>query len=548
MLRCLALVALNSIVAAAQQPAEDRDSEKKKGHVEGRTLHALSGEPIRKATVTLRPDGGAPSAAAFAAVSDEEGRFAFQSVEPGGYLLTASRNGFLHQSYGARKPGVTGTRLTVLAGQSVTGLTFKLTPQGVLGGKVQDEDGDPMERVNVTALRWGFVRGRRQLTAVAGESTNDKGEFRLAALTPGKYYLSASPEGYDNSVQHVPTSAGKPEESYVTVFYPGAADASAATAIDVSPGAEVSGITLQLRKSRVYRIRGKVSPTAGERGLRVFLTPRDSSLITTVRSGSGSAMVKEPEGEFELQNVLPGSYFVVAGRANRFFQVLGRAPVDVTSRNIEDVVVSAGSPLELRGSIRVEGQGKVDVRRSSILLWSPDVFWGNQPVTPQEDGTFVLQNVSRDKFYLAVSPPPGCYVKSIRAGDLDITESALDLSGGEAAPAVEVMLSPGVAAVEGTVRREKPEDPPGMVFLLPDPFRAADGVSPFTRISALVDQNGHFEFKNLRPGKYRLYAFDEVDASEMTNAEFLKTVESKSERIELSEGERRTVQPAQIRQ
>ncbi len=553
--RYLALAALLSIVSAAQQPAppaENRDAEKKKGRLEGRTLHALSGEPLRKVTVTLRPFGGAASggtaSSALAAVSDDDGRFAFESVEPGGHLLIASRTGFLQQPYGARRPASPGTQLTVLAGQTLTGLTFKLMPQGVIGGKVQDEDGDAMDHVNVTALRWGFIRGRRQLSTIASESTNDKGEFRLAALTPGKYYLSASPEGHDNSVQLVSPGPGKPEESYVTTFYPGAADAAAAATIEVAPGAEVTGITLQLRKSRVYRLRGKVTPAAGARGLRVFLAPRDASLITTIRSGIGSGMVKEPDGEFELQNVLPGSYFVAVGRISGFFQVLGKTPVEVTNRNVEDLVVPAGSLLELRGSIRVEGQGKVDVQRSRVQLWSPDGLGTSQPVTPKEDGTFLLQNVSRDRFVLAVSPPPGCYVKSVRAGDLDITESALDLSAGEAAPALEVVLSQGVAAVEGAVRREKPEDPPGMVFLLPDPFRAGEGSNPFTRNFALVDQNGHFEFRNLRPGKYRLYAFDEVDASEMTNPEFLKTLESKSERIELSEGERRTVQPTQIRQ
>jgi hypothetical protein len=61
--------------------------------VEGIVL-TIAGEPIRKATVTLRPLAGSPVPGStlsnpYVTSSDAEGKFAFEKVEPGAYMLSA---------------------------------------------------------------------------------------------------------------------------------------------------------------------------------------------------------------------------------------------------------------------------------------------------------------------------------------------------------------------------------------------------------------------------------------------------------------------------
>jgi protocatechuate 3,4-dioxygenase beta subunit len=506
--------------------------------LEGRVVHALTGEPLRKVKLTLQPYGNPGAGFQTAVASDEEGRFAFDELEPGNYLLRAARMGFLPAPYGARRPGSPGTGIALAEGQTLRGIEFRLTPQAVVSGRILDEDGDPVEGAQVFALLWTFRQNRRELAPVSSAAANDKGEYRLTGLPAGKYYLSASLTNLEIPAFPGP---GKFEENYAATYYPGVADPSAAAQIEVGAGAEISGMGLRLLKSRVFRVSGKVAPA---KSTRVVLIPRD--FLTGAGAAGGLSRLTDAEGKFELAGVFPGSYYVAAGPPSGMFRVLGRTPVEVTDRHVRDVAVTVFPPAEVRGSVRFEGQEKCDLRPARVHLFSPISIGNTLPAQLKDDGTFLFENVARERFSVVVAGAPGCYVKRILAGETDITAGTLDLTGGEGAPAIEVLLSTKVASVAGTVVRPRPDGPPGTVYLLPEGFPGDGSVNPFLRVSALVDQNGRFEFRNLRPGQYRLYAFDEVDAAEIWNPEFLKAHESKAKKIDLAEGERKTVDPVNI--
>lgn len=150
---------------ATPSSADTRSPEEKKRElckIEGRTVNLLSGEPVRRAKLTLRQVGG--RRVALTAVTDAEGRFLFQNAEPGSYLLSAERTGFLRMEYGARSASSAGAPLTLAAGQRLRDLEFKLTPQGVITGRVVDEEGEPLAGVEVAAMRqraFGSQRRRR---------------------------------------------------------------------------------------------------------------------------------------------------------------------------------------------------------------------------------------------------------------------------------------------------------------------------------------------------------------------------------------------------
>src|SRR4029077_14437827 len=85
--------------------------------------------------------------------------------------------------------------LEVVSEKNTGGIELKLTPQSVVAGHVFDEDGDPLQSVNVEVWRYSYPRGRRQLMQVQNGSTNDLGEFRISNLSPGRYYNSATRRG-----------------------------------------------------------------------------------------------------------------------------------------------------------------------------------------------------------------------------------------------------------------------------------------------------------------------------------------------------------------
>jgi len=126
-------------------------------------------------------------------VTDSQGRFRIESVEPGNYHLQAERQGFLEGHYGG---GFTGSavQLQLSAGQDLFDLNIALTPQAVIAGHVTDPDGDIWTHVHVNVFRSVWTHGRRQIQGWSSGNVNDRGEFRIGDLPPGRYYLRADPD------------------------------------------------------------------------------------------------------------------------------------------------------------------------------------------------------------------------------------------------------------------------------------------------------------------------------------------------------------------
>ncbi len=84
-----------------------------------------------------------------------------------------------------------------MAGDGLTGIEIKLAPQAVLSGRVLDQDGDLWPHANIVAS-FGVEQGAQaniESADFAGASeVDDRGEFRVAGLAPGRYYVQAEPD------------------------------------------------------------------------------------------------------------------------------------------------------------------------------------------------------------------------------------------------------------------------------------------------------------------------------------------------------------------
>jgi 5-hydroxyisourate hydrolase-like protein (transthyretin family) len=514
--------------------------------VEGRVVNGVSGEPLRKVTLTLRRM--AANAESLVSTSDSEGRFVFENVEPGTYQLTAERAGFLRQAYGSRTLPYFGTPITLSAGQHLRDLEFKLLPQGVISGRVVDEEGEPVPRVEVRALAAG---GGRAGTGVRGGAmSNDVGEFRIAGLAPGRYRLRAIPMSFGRFFAEAvrPGNPNAPEEGFRPTYYPGTTDPVAAATIEVAAGQEVPGITILLSKGPLYRIHGKVVGLTAEqpaRELRVALMPRGRDEPFVGISESPGASV-QADGSFLLTRVAPGSYYVVVTTFPGRMRPLGRVPVEVTSSDLKDVVVTLGASLTLSGTVRVEGQPKTELGTVRVGLMPVEgVSFNPLSAEVKPDGTFQIEGVLQDKYTVNVAAGQGdVYLKAMRVGGRETGDPELDLSNAEGHVAVELVLSTRVAVLEGTVMDGDKPAPGTFAVLTPEPFR--EGRSYLVR-GTTSDQNGRFELRGLRPGEYRLYAFEDADLAYARDPEALKPFEQKALKVTLKEGERREVQLSVLR-
>jgi protocatechuate 3,4-dioxygenase beta subunit len=502
------------------------------GAIEGQVVNQATGAPLKKANVRLfgsrTQPGIMPTNAA--KETDDQGRFSFTSLPPGKYQLSATRQGFLNGSYGARKFSGSGTPLNLGQDQQMRDLAIKLSPQSVIVGKVLDEDGEPMGNVQVRILKYTYRQGKKQWVNSTSANTSDIGEFRLANLMPGRYIVSASPRNNPGmGVMQTPSADAlpdKPEMAYTVTYYPNSATQSAAVPVDVGPGAEVRGIDIRPVKTRVFRIRGRVVvPEGSGRGQpMVMLSARDGAEFQGPGNMNGA---RPPDYRFELTGVRPGSYTITANiNGGGGSQLVVSQPLEVGGNHVDGLVLTLSAGADVQGSVKVEdATSPVDLSNVNVNLRPTSMSFGRVPRGKVgADSLFKLDQVPAVPFAINISGlPDNCYLKSVRYGGREVPESGLDMSGGGA---LEITLSATAAAVDGVVMDKDNKPVAGaMVALIPK-----DG-SQITGRSA--DENGIISFKGLKPGEYKLIAWEDVEPGAWMDPDFVKPFESKAKSVKL---------------
>jgi protocatechuate 3,4-dioxygenase beta subunit len=504
--------------------------------IEGQAVNALTGEPLKKAHVTMNNLGGQTNATP-GAVTDASGRFVIENIDPGRYNVSAERNGFVRFQYGSRGPGRPGAPLTLSPGQRTRDLVFRLFPQGVITGKVVDEDGEPVESAQIRVLRYAFVRGKRQMTSPGFASTDDQGEYRVFGLDPGKYYLSATYHPQTGmGIAQDQKPAAEANEGYAPTYYPGTNDPAAATVIQISAGAVLGGVDVTLRKTRTIQIRGHVVNPTGE-GLPQFvivqLTPKEGGFL----NASTRDMVQRRDGAFQIRDVVPGSYFLTAQWPSENGRRMVRQAIEVGNSNLDNVSVVLTPAVSLKGQVRVDGTAEVNFASINISL-SPQALlpMGGAFARAADDGTFTLDNVNADSYSVLVyGLPPTFYVKSIRMGDVDAFESGLDLT--RSGPGVlDILVNPNGGEIDGTVADPHGQFAAGATVVLVPDAKHRDHAGLFKRTAS--DTSGHFSFKGISPGEYKLFAWEDVENGAYQDPEFLQPFENQGESVTIREGSR----------
>jgi Carboxypeptidase regulatory-like domain len=246
------------------------------------------------------------------AQTDDNGRFAFHDVAAGHYRLNGEKTGFGNQEYGARLNPNSGALLEVSAGDAVKDVTFKLVPNALIGGRVVDQDGEPMPNLLVAALHQGYVRGKRQWTQAGGAQTNDRGEFRIGNLRPGRYIVSAADMNIGIGLAGVSKDAmpATPETSYATTYSGNTTEMERAAPIEVRMGEDRRGADIQMLKTTTVRVRGKVVGAPDGKVMMVMLLRKNAGGAGNGPAGIG--IVQPTDATFEIKNVAPGSYLLIA--------------------------------------------------------------------------------------------------------------------------------------------------------------------------------------------------------------------------------------------
>ncbi len=588
----LALIVPIGLWAQSSASPQGAQNLPKPGRIEGRVYNAITNEPVRKATVTIASTGNAPQqngagigagtgagigagpfggggpggGSRLSVTTDAEGKFLFEGVSPGNYRVTAEKAGFVRMG-GFGGPGgpfgggggALGSTLRVTEGGAIGDFRLKLMPQGILSGKVLDEDGEPFGQVRVTAMEWNYTRDAARLQPVGTAETDELGSFRISNLSPGRYYLAVEKAGgfagrgglrgaARGAAQQAPLVKGTETFAYTRTYYPGVEEIGQAERIPVQAGQEMSGLSLTLRKSRVFSVSGTVLGIEGD-GRQFVQLSRAGSNDSMPGPMGGGMMGRVTEGRFTINNVAPGNYTIrVGGMADRRARVVARGEVNISNDNVSNVSLGAVSPGAVKGRVRLDGNvpnANLQSLRLELRSLESGGFGGgglNLPLAA--DGSFAVADLSPELYAVNLAAERlGLYVKSVAVNGQDIRQRGLDLRAGGTLE-VDLLLSPKVASVNGGVKMEEGAEA-GSVLVVKEPY---DPRQPGVKIlRASVGSDGTFSVANLEPGNYRVLAVEEVDTKTMYDPEWLAAHQAETVTVEVGEGATKAVSLRQIR-
>jgi hypothetical protein len=508
-------------LASAQQPAPRPD-------VSGVTLDS-KGQPLRKVNLTLLPLATNPEGEPlppYGATSENDGKFVLYDVPPGRYRLMAERPGYLKTYFGARNSWATGAVLTLRPGAPLAGIVVRMNEQSVISGMVL-HDGSPTG-VIVSLLQQRYRDGRRQLTSIATTSANASGEFSFNKLPRGRYYLVAY-GGYSAPPEPAP---GLRPERYARTYYPGTIDPGAAEPIELKRAETLSDVAFPLRKSMLFRIGGTVSGYASGSG-RVFVYARSTTQSVSALSSASVA----PDGTFRIDSLPPGVYSITAIVSSASSSELAHQTVEV-SHDVDGIVLTAEQLPALHGAVKVEG-GPPAVPNLRIRLAPADGFGFFIPnANVNSDGSFTLSGVSAGRSRIEIQDlPAGAYLKSATLGEKDAL-AGVDFDQRSADAKLTVVVSYAGARVAGAVRGEDGKPVDAVVTLIPDPPRP-DQASLYQ--VADTAENGLFQLQGIRPGKYRLYAWEELEPGSHLDPQVTAPLQAWSVPIEAAENDHKQI-------
>jgi hypothetical protein len=257
----------------------------------GRVLDGDSRTPIAGARVTVIGQAFREDV-----TTDHEGRFRFARLAAGPYRVTAEQTGFIPSPMAAAGPTAAGGMITLTG--PTGGVELLLYRGGIITGQVFDEQGTPLARVRMQALRRAAATGTSGLQGPP-VLTNDLGEFRLATLMAGEYVVLATPPG----------GPPRTDRTLVPTYYPSTTDPQTATVVTLRPAETAMAVSITMLSAPAYAIAGMVIDEQGR--------PRAGALVTLIVQQTGGQMAMQasaraamagPDGTFRIDGLAPGRY------------------------------------------------------------------------------------------------------------------------------------------------------------------------------------------------------------------------------------------------
>ena len=490
------------------------------GSISGRVV-AEDGQPMSRVPVMVvasSTDAAKVMSGMRRSLTDNDGRFQADGLLPAAYQILVQAPGYVMAAFenplamSAHRIGDTPTVL-MRKGAAIT-------------GRVTDAAGHPLVGIRVVAEPAEGSGFMMQMLSVGNSmanmqprTTDDRGQFRLYGLPPGRYLIAANGAALMDA-QPNPYSGQAP------TYHP-SATRDAATIVTLNSGGEASGVDIRFRGSVGYAVSGKLKGLAAGDGM--------VSSVTTVQLKQGNAdnilattMIFPMGGSdgFAFYGVANGEYELLAQQTMMKDQsVLRAAPLRVTVKDtdVTNLSLTLSAMASISGKLVLAepaapackdaraselNEATLRLERAPATKKQPELralFGEAAQSFVEENGAFRFFGLAAGTFWVRPDlPSPQWYVKAM-AAEKPATVSAatgIALKAGEKLATLTLTLATDGAQLQGRVVAADKAQLARQIFLVP---AEAETQSQAHRYAETVSANdGGFGFASLAPGKYWL--------------------------------------------
>jgi hypothetical protein len=418
---------------------------------------------------------------------------------PGEYLVPfVTREGYTYPLPEFSDPSF--KPIVVVSGKSEK-VTLTAQANGRIRGRVQDEYGDPVVNAQVAALAYQpetspILLGPYKVVAEA--QTDDRGEYQLRPLIPGRYAIRVIP----------PRS--RSDSDYFMTYYPNASQFDQALRLTLAPGASVSAANINLRSGRTFSVSGTLNPAGKRYSTSIKVFNHGCNLKYAVDDTFAYNAQIGDAGSFSVAAIPPGTYCMVGEEqleGTSQTAAIGRLEVTVSDRNLTDVIFPLKPVRDVIGEIRTEANitlQYIELRPVGQEFASRKVLTA-QVIRDDRDpnkARFRFKNVLPIE-YAVVTSSAAYLIKSMTYGEQQHGNGRFN--PGEADGELKLEVGYATSRIEGDIGREAqlritvlPADPAAV------PIDRAKG--------SVTDEKGRFSIR-VPAGSYKLYLWERFDQS-----------------------------------
>ncbi|MDT7806640.1 MAG: hypothetical protein QOJ70_453 [Acidobacteriota bacterium] len=509
-----ALALLSALFVAHALAATARAQKESPASVAGRVTDGDHG--VAGVTVMLLSNDPAQRFKAIArAKTDADGRYQMMNVAPGRYQVMPYAPVYVVQ--GASDSWPPGTPLTLLPGDEVRDVDFRVERGGVIMGRVTDADGNPVIAELVTLMPIDSTQTqlpRRGPFDTRDLMTDDRGVYRLYGLAAGHYRVAVG----QSSDEMGAVAVGR-RKIFKRTYYPDVTDAAQARAVEVKTGDETTDVDITLgRALKTYRASGRfVSAETGQPMPNVVfgygtLDPSGRG----VASFGGGSMATNTRGEFQTEGLAPGRYAVFSypsQEGSEFYSDLVR--FDVADADVTGLVVQMKRGASVSGVVQIEGMSdRAAAARmlTQVRLYSYVDQSGQQglptftpPPTVAPDGSFRIGGLHPGNLRLGAAgeAAKGLSLVGVEMNGAPVT-GGIPVTEGAQITGVRLRMVYGSAIIRGQINFVNGTLPPGMRIIASARRAGAVGTEGGIGRQVEADVRGFFRVEGLPAGEYEV--------------------------------------------